>query len=105
MDCNYKEAREMVAPSYTLQVRRTADGLVRECAGPETAPWSEGSLYYLTEGNFGCDCNRHLMFERAGGADPDIMGHPCGATRYSILSATLPDGTVVPVDGVRGGVG
>ena len=57
---------------YTLQVRRTADGLVRECAGPEPA-WGEASMFYLTEGNYGCDCNRHLLFERAGGADPETF--------------------------------
>ena len=85
---------------YTLQVRRTADGLVRECAGPEPA-WGEASMFYLTEGNYGCDCNRHLLFERAGGADPEIMGHPCGETRYRILSATTPDGVTRTIeDGV-----
>ena len=32
-----------------------------------------------TEGNYGCDCNRFLFFERAGGNNPDLDDCPsCG---------------------------
>lgn len=25
-------------------------------------PWGEGSLFWLTEGNYSCDCNRSVFF-------------------------------------------
>jgi hypothetical protein len=45
----------------------------------DKCPWSE---YMWTDGNFGCDCNRHLFFERAIGNEPDDA--ECGETRYLI---------------------
>lgn len=55
--------------------------------------WDESSDYMWTEGNYGCDCNRHLFFERAAGREPDIDEHTCGDTHYTAVCAELPDGT------------
>ena len=37
------------------------------------------------EGNYSCDCNRHLFFERAAGREPeDGECPPCGEELYSV---------------------
>lgn len=40
--------------------------------------------YFMwTDGNYGCDCNRFLFFERALGHDPDFGDcPPCGEELY-----------------------
>ena len=56
------------------------------------------SLFWLTEGNFGCDCNRHLEFERAGNNEVFNDDRPCGSEKYSVLYAEFPDGTKMKID-------
>lgn len=54
-----------------VHIRRNADGVVRiyEDAGF----FEKGAFldYIWSEGNFACDCNRHLFFVRAGNGDED----------------------------------
>ena len=74
----------------TVQIRRNADGVVRNVPDEDwsTAEWS------WTEGNYSCDCNRYLFFERAIGGDPESDGkYRCGDTQYSIR-VLLPDGRI-----------
>lgn len=61
----------------------------------------DGDRYWWTDGNFGCDCNRHLEFERANGGDPDVMDPSivCGSDSYAAICAELPDGTRIEIDG------
>ena len=40
--------------------------------------------FLWTEGNYSCDCNRGLFFERAGGREPDPHEHMCGFSRFTI---------------------
>jgi hypothetical protein len=87
----------------TLEIRRNADGLIRQYVDeafylPDPDPCeSRGSVFWYTEGNAGCDCNRGLFFARAAGEpDPEI---PCGETAYSILRAVTDDGRIVVIDG------
>ncbi len=58
--------------------------------------------FYWTEGNYSCDCNRHLQFRRANGEIGqyldylDVVEHnegECGETEYS-LRLTADDGSV-----------
>lgn len=42
-------------------------------------------LFWWTEGNMGCDCNRHLVFERAQGREPPDEECVCGTTRYHVV--------------------
>lgn len=66
----------------------------------ESCDWEgEGSVYLWTEGNFACDCNRHLFFERAGGTD-DSEGEdcPCGEVIYQVPCAIMQSGRVVELD-------
>lgn len=54
-----------------------------EWGGPDQIEDAVSAARYQWEmGNYGCDCNRALMFARAIGADdPDLE---CGHTRYAI---------------------
>lgn len=57
----------------------------------------ERSHWHWTDGNYGCDCNRHLFFIRAAGND-EWEDRECGSTEYSCLYAELPDGSRRPID-------
>ena len=81
---------------YTIRIRNNETQEVRKAA--LELPWENHTHFWLTEGNYGCDCNRGLAFERAAGADPEWGSQPCGDSKFSILDATLPDGTVIKVD-------
>lgn len=59
--------------------------------------WNEASVYWWTEGNFGCDCNREWEFQRAG--NEKISDDPkCGEDRFTVLYVELPDGTKIDID-------
>ena len=85
---------------YDVAIRRNDTGEVRMCR--QDVDWDDtnddGHIYYWTEGNFGCDCNRELEFLRAGGDDPLFDSVECGGERFSALYALLPDGRRVPLD-------
>lgn len=49
------------------------------------AGWSP---YIWAEGNYSCDCNRRLFFERAAGNDPDPRSGACTDGRFVVLSIT-----------------
>lgn len=42
----------------------------------------EPSNYIWSEGNFSCDCNRHLFFQRA--IDAEERAYVCGQDKYSV---------------------
>lgn len=64
----------------TVEVRRVADGVVRTY---EYGTWEgEFSGFIWEDGNYACDCNRHLFFERAAGGDPEDI--PCSDGRYTV---------------------
>jgi hypothetical protein len=84
-----------------LDIRRNADGVVRR--HPSTWEWDadgEGSPDYIwRDGNYGCDCNRHLFFIRCFG-NPAVYEHTgCGETRYSVRLTAAGSGTVLYQDG------
>ncbi|MHC4370403.1 MAG: hypothetical protein ACYSW8_22560, partial [Planctomycetota bacterium] len=58
----------------------------------------EGSDFWWTDGNMGCDCNRHLEFERAGGEDPDLDDAVCGSDLYSVIEIIFPDGDSLRIE-------
>jgi hypothetical protein len=87
---------------YDVLILRVEDGLERvyhdtlEWEGP--SDHSSGTIYWWTDGNNGCDCNRALYFKRAAGEDTADDETPCGEKLYRIPHITLSDGTVVDVD-------
>ncbi len=74
----------------TVQIRRNKDGVIREIPNEK---WDD---YLWAEGNYSCDCNRHLSFERAIGNDPDFDEAPCGETLYAVRA--LKHGLVIYQD-------
>ena len=82
--------------SYTVKIRRNADGVIREKVWTQDwAVWDEGSEFWWAEGNMSCDGNRAADFAQAGG-EP-IPEHVCGDAAYSV-EIRLPDGTTVYSD-------
>lgn len=68
-----------------VEIRRNADGVIRVY---EDSHWYSDFIW--SEGNYACDCNRHLFFERAGGYDPysdlnyGMDGGNCTDGNYSV---------------------
>lgn len=81
-----------------VQIRRNATGEVRTQREWQTYdPAEEGdtpSDYIWSEGNYGCDCNRHLFFHRAAGVEPE-EDCPCGDEEYSLNVINPKDGSVM----------
>jgi len=88
------------AAGYHVLIRRNATGETRRVF--MALPWygDGGSLYWWTDGNFGCDCNRALTFYREDEAPEDEID--CGDTRFTVLQAELPDGRIVQIDAPPG---
>ncbi len=66
--------------AYRVAIKDTETGEVRVTE----FPYEDDDLFWWTDGNFGCDCNRWLTFERAGGNEPDLDDMSCneGPNRY-----------------------
>lgn len=68
-----------------IHLRRVVDGevrLVREEAYP-------GWEFMWSDGNYGCDCNRQLMFDQISGGEPTPHeGGMCGHERFAIDCVT-----------------
>jgi hypothetical protein len=61
-------------------IRKEATGEVRKHL--DKFPW-DGD-YMWADGNYSCDCNRHLFFERAAGAEPPWDEGKCGDEAYAV---------------------
>ena len=71
--------------TYSVLVIKNATKEERIVPIGDGIEWGDGSHHWLTEGNFGCDCNRAILF----GDDNE----ECGESRYLIPCAILEDGT------------
>lgn len=65
-----------------VHIRRVTDGVTRVYTEDDWWPpcnLSIGSIYMWENGNYSCDCNRHLFFLRAGGelGKCEIEEFPC----------------------------
>jgi hypothetical protein len=84
------------AGSFLVALRNNETGEVRLYR--DNITWDDDHSHFMwTDGNYGCDCNRHMMFQRAHG-DASDWDTPCGDERYTALYALLPDGTRKPLD-------
>jgi len=83
--------------SYLVKIKKNETGEIRECKMEFDWFKENGDDYFWwTEGNFGCDCNRHNEFRRANGESwQDIE---CSSHLYTVIEAILPDGTRIPID-------
>jgi len=50
-------------------------------------------VFIWEEGNYGCDCNREIFFEKAKGVEVDLDAATCGEGRYSV-NLEYPPGNV-----------
>ena len=50
--------------------------------------WDAHSYYTWSEGNYSCDCNRHILFNRALGIETEEV-FPCGNRLYEVSIHTL----------------
>ncbi len=73
----------MVNVPINVHIRRNADGVERIYPFPEYGWDTDGSDYMWADGNYSCDCNRHIFFCNAGG-EPEGAQSECGDTRYSV---------------------
>lgn len=67
------------------RIRLNATGEVRE--SQETGYFDGFGFqdFIWDEGNFACDCNRHLFFERAGGVEPEFdPDEECSDFKYAV---------------------
>ena len=82
----------LVGCVYVTGIRENATGEVRFHAWQED--WTDSSLYWWSEGNMGCDCNRHLIFHDYTEASYDDK-IPCGESLYSLVGVWFRDGSSI----------
>lgn len=79
--------------TYKVTMRNNETGEVRDFE--QDLEWHDSSHFWWTEGNYGCDCNRYLVWNDYPDEDDDT---PCGHTLFTVLHATFPDGKVIEID-------
>lgn len=80
-------------PRYDVQMRDNLTG--EERLVPMEMEWHDSSLFWWTDGNFGCDCNRGIVFAGDDDAADDV---PCGDTRFTAIKAIFPDDSEQEID-------
>ncbi len=61
-----------------ITITETATGKTAELIEPE---WNE---FIWTDGNYGCDCNRKMLFDRALDQEQEFEEYECGSGQYKI---------------------
>ena len=86
---------------YSVLIRDNATREERLCPQTEVKWTDDCDVYWWTDGNMGCDCNRSLCFARAGGATEEeawAQEIDCGDTRFTAIKAILADGREIELD-------
>lgn len=93
---------------YAIVIRNNVTGEMRRI--PQDHEWEEHTAFWWTEGNMGCDCNRHLVWVRSEPGprpadDPHLntVEAACGDTHYTVVRAEFDDGTNVILDDPKPG--
>lgn len=76
--------------SYKVTLRRLSDGLEKTIV--DDLDWHDSSLYWWSEGNMGCDCNRASTF-----GDVDLSQDievECSTSKYLLIKIELSTGQV-----------
>jgi hypothetical protein len=76
----------------TVILERVSDG--QRANHAYEGPWSDTEDFMWSDGNFGCDCNRQIFFERALGLEPSV-DPACGDSAYRVVSVTDEAGKIV----------
>jgi hypothetical protein len=83
---------KILTPSYIVHITDTTTGETR--AVRMNLPFYEGSVYWWSEGNASCDCNRGIFFSNYEIALDDAV---CGEGRYRVRCVN-DNGTVLYED-------
>lgn len=76
---------------YSVNIKNNSTSEVRKV--DFNLPWNNDSSHFLwTQGNYSCDCNKHLFFSNS---EEDFK---CGDDVYSIVDITLDDGSLIKID-------
>lgn len=79
--------------NYSIQVYDRESGRVAMYSfGPDIHWDDDKDVFWLSEGNFACDCNRCLAFKEFEVGDMECN---CGDNRFMILRAIGDDGAVL----------
>ena len=84
---------------YTFEIQDTQTNETRQ--HQDAYDWNDEShmLFMFRDGNYSCDCNRELFFQRAAGeAETDLDAVVCGEGRYVIARAQREDGSFIEID-------
>ena len=81
---------------YKVAIKNNETGEVR--VSTQNFEFEAHTEWAWTEGNYGCDCNRHLEFERAIGNTPDFDEAICGDDKYSVLYFEIDDGEIINIE-------
>lgn len=87
---------EVTYPSYDIAILNNKTGEVR--IHHSDFSWEEASEFIWIEGNYACDCNRHLFFEKSIGNNPVTSNVECGDSKYTAIEAIFPDGKRFKLD-------
>lgn len=80
---------------YSALIKEVSTGAIAPSA---RYPYEWVSDFWWSEGNFSCDCNRAMEFDRACGKPEDqVRDFPCGlnSPRSFLVHITADDGTVL----------
>jgi hypothetical protein len=84
--------------TYRVHIHDIATGVTRWFDFPYEWDYVDGSSEYLwSDGNYGCDCNRSLFFQREAGGDDTAQSLGCGSDRY-VIKIVEPEGYVLYED-------
>lgn len=92
--------------SYQVLLRKNSTG--ETALAPYELDWHKASVFWWTEGNMSCDCNRALEWQRATAPPPpddpfwNNFERECGHGAFTAIHAVLEDGTIVPLDKQEG---
>lgn len=81
---------------YTVAIRNNETREIRMCV--QDLDWND-DVFWWTEGNMSCDCNRALTFARAG--NEKCVDDSCGETRFTALYAELEGGKRIELNDVE----
>lgn len=85
----------VIADHYKVAIRDNQTGETKVVE--QAIEWFSHSHFFWTDGNFGCDCNRHdVFYGHSEEEDEDEI--PCGHERFTVLYAELPSGERITID-------
>lgn len=94
---NVYDAPGMAEPQHKnviVEIEKTSTGEVRTIASG--LDWYDHSEFFWTDGNFGCDCNRSLVFQcGAEEGDADEPEADCGVGEFRVVSIKAQDGKLL----------